>query len=105
MDYIDTIYGQLSSLNLAASKTDYSRRWLGMEGSYYRNKLSKRRSASARVYGQLACKLMESASELRMLGDNKAAREMSEIASSCLSEIMTTARARNLHRGGTYDAH
>jgi hypothetical protein len=48
---------------------------------------------------------MESASELRMRGDNKAAREMSEIASSCLSEIMTTARARNLHRGGTYDAH
>ena len=42
MDYIDTIYGQLSSLNLAASKTEYSRRWLGMEGSYYRNKLSKR---------------------------------------------------------------
>lgn len=103
MDYIDAIYCQLSRLNLATNKTDYSKRWLGMEESYYRNKTSKRRAASARVYGQLACNLMETASELRMKGDNIAAREMSEIASTCLTEIMSAARARNRQRKHTID--
>ena len=105
MDYIDVIYSQLSRLNLAANKTDYSKRWLGMEESYYRNKTSKGRSASARVYGQLACNLMETASELRLKGDSKAAREMSEIAGTGLSEIVSAARVNNRHRESHHHAH
>ena len=105
MDCMDIIYERLATLNLAANKTDYSKRWLGMEDSYYRNKTSKQRPASARVYGQLACKLMEEASTLRLSGDNQSARDMSEIASTCLAEIIATSRDSISQRESRYHAH
>ncbi len=88
MDCLDSVYQNLSNLNLADSMSDYSNRWLGMERSYYRNKLCKSRSASAKVYGRLARRLMQEAAERRLKGEIKQANNFSNLASACITAVI-----------------
>ena len=88
MAVIDIAYHKLKGWDLAPTTNHYSTCWLGMEISYYRCLTSKRRRASARVYGQLAKRLMDEAAERRINGNNTVAKEMSELASACINEIL-----------------
>jgi hypothetical protein len=88
MAVIDLAFEKLKSLNLAKTTNEYSEHWLGMEISYYRCLTSKGRKASARVYGQLARKLMDEAANRRFNGQNKDAKEIGDLASACINAII-----------------
>ncbi|NDB69328.1 MAG: hypothetical protein EB015_15245 [Methylocystaceae bacterium] len=90
MAVIDLAFEKLKSLKLAKTTNDYSERWLGMEISYYRCLTSKRRRASARVYGQLAKRLMDEAAARRINGQCQDAREIGDLASACINAIIYT---------------
>jgi len=105
MDCLDSVYHRLSSLNLASNMSDYSNRWLGMERSYYRNKLCKRRSASARVYGQLARRLMQEAAARRIKGEASIARDFSNLASACITEVIYANNNQSAHTKDSKYAH
>jgi hypothetical protein len=105
MDCIDNVYQRLSKLNLAHSMSYYSNHWLGMEKSYYRNKLCKRRSASARVYGRLAKRLMQEAAARRMMGQKTQAKEISELASACINAILLANDNERVEVDGVYRAN
>lgn len=88
MEIIDLTFDKLKSLNMIKTTNDFSENWLGMEISYYRCLTSKQRKASARVYGQLAKKLMDEAATRRILGQNKQAKEIGDLASACINAII-----------------
>ena len=88
MALIDLAYDRLKNLELIRTKNDYSMSWLGMEDSYYRTLQSKKRHASAKVYGRLAKRLMDQAALHRIQGEQSKAIEMSCLASACINEIV-----------------
>lgn len=105
MAVIDIAFEKLKQLNLARTTNEYSQNWLGMENSYYRCLHSKRRKASARVYGYLAKRLMDEAAAHRFLGKKNQAREMSELAGACINAIIYANDNDDLHTTQTHHAH
>jgi hypothetical protein len=92
MANIDEIYHELSRLNLAGSKSEYSMKWLGMEKSYYRSLKCKGRQPSTKAYGRLAYKLFQEANLFKMIGQDTKAKKMHDIAARCMVEIITASK-------------
>ena len=95
--FIDGVYGELKQLELVESATDFSERWLGMEGSYFRCLKAKGRQPSAMVLAKCAVNLTEmadafSTSKMTQVGAKGAV--MRSLADSCWDQIVEIGRER-----------
>jgi hypothetical protein len=94
--FIDDVYARLRDIELVTNGTEFSREWLGMEGSYLRTLKSKKRTPSAGVLARCAVRL-ESWSKAYSGSSHSCVNDkavvLSELAESCWDAIEEIGRS------------
>lgn len=89
---IETVFQELERCGAVSSGADFSRRWLGMEESYWRCLKSKRRSPSIQALANCAVRLRRKAQllEKSSLPEAKGvAQRMVLLSERCVEELLT----------------
>jgi hypothetical protein len=88
---IEFVFEELHKIGMVRSRTQFSKEWLGMEGSYMRGLQAKHRQPSVRVIATCAVNLRR-ASDLTTQNKLPIVKAFSEhlqhLAQRCLDEIL-----------------
>jgi hypothetical protein len=88
---IDLIFEELKHVGAVRSGVDFSKEWLGMEGSYWRGLRAKHREPSLKAIARCAVKLKGVADSLSVCENPKmeaAQARLRHLADGCVGQIL-----------------